>query len=149
MKNEWDIETITAGDYTVEWKINPMVYKNWDKGRKNHDEPEGVAFQRFVKENVEKCLNDHMETIRKNYKYYSMEFTDEKEREKELNTLKNKHELLNFDFIEENVNANIAMISFAYDNGQIIKKLQQRGDAIKLNRFDTVRAIEQEIENSI
>jgi len=68
MKNEWDIETITAGDYTVEWKINPMVYKNWDKGRKNHDEPEGVAFQRFVKENVEKCLNDHMETIRESYK---------------------------------------------------------------------------------
>jgi len=104
-----------------------------------------VAFQRFVKENVEKCLNDHMETIRKNYKYYSMEFTDEKEREKELNTLKNKHELLNFDFIEENVNANIAMISFAYDNGQIIKELKKRGDAIKHNRFDKVRAIEKKI----
>ena len=26
---EWDMATITAGDYTVEWKIKPETYNNW------------------------------------------------------------------------------------------------------------------------
>ena len=43
---EWDMATITAGDYTVELKINPDHYRTWynnDYRKANGDFENGVA----------------------------------------------------------------------------------------------------------
>jgi hypothetical protein len=34
---------------------------------KTEKEPEGIAFKRFVKKNVEDCLNDALKRIKENY----------------------------------------------------------------------------------
>jgi hypothetical protein len=44
MQLEWDMATITAGDYTVEMKIDQKAYEDWDKQR-NVTIPEAQAFK--------------------------------------------------------------------------------------------------------
>jgi hypothetical protein len=44
MQLEWDMATITAGDYTVEMKIDQKAYEDWDKQR-NATLPEAQAFK--------------------------------------------------------------------------------------------------------
>lgn len=47
MQLEWDMATITAGDYTVEMKIDQESYEAWDKQR-NHSTPEAREFKQYL-----------------------------------------------------------------------------------------------------
>jgi hypothetical protein len=47
MQLEWDMATITAGDYTVEMKIDQKAYEDWDKQR-NATLPEAQAFKKYL-----------------------------------------------------------------------------------------------------
>jgi hypothetical protein len=47
MQLEWDMATITAGDYTVEMKIDQKAYEDWDKQR-NALLPEAQAFKKYL-----------------------------------------------------------------------------------------------------
>lgn len=47
MQLEWDMATITAGDYTVEMKIDQKAYEDWDKQR-NVTIPEAKAFKKYL-----------------------------------------------------------------------------------------------------
>lgn len=40
------------------------------------------------------------------------------------------------------------MITFAYDNSELINLLKERGEAIKYEAFDTMRAINERIDNA-
>ena len=60
----WDADTITAGDYTVEYEIDPEAFQKWfddifsgpdgDKGRI----PLAYSFKSYLKEQFEKILNE-------------------------------------------------------------------------------------------
>ena len=61
---EWDVATITAADYTVEFKINPNAYRVWKSGdycAPNGPESQGiapaVAFKQEMKRVIEENLN--------------------------------------------------------------------------------------------
>jgi hypothetical protein len=30
---EWDVATVTVGDFSVEWKVSRDAYETWDKAR--------------------------------------------------------------------------------------------------------------------
>lgn len=47
MRLEWDMATITAGDYTVEMKIDQKAYEDWDKQR-NETIPEAQEFKKYL-----------------------------------------------------------------------------------------------------
>jgi len=55
-KVKWDLATVTAGDYTMEWKFNPEDYKKWE-ARKPQGVPEALAFKQDVEKEIIKALN--------------------------------------------------------------------------------------------
>ena len=55
----WDIATVTAGDYAIEWKIAEGAYNKWDEARPQ-DKPEGFLFKEAVRKEFESFLNDKL-----------------------------------------------------------------------------------------
>jgi len=63
---EWDMATITAGDYTVEFKIPESAYQDWyeNEFKTGGDMDAGVApgmsLKKCLKEAVEKTLTEEL-----------------------------------------------------------------------------------------
>jgi hypothetical protein len=120
---QWDIETITPGDYTAEMEITDNQYHfflNNIYSRKQKENPDisiGQALKTYIKEELERILT-------------------EKLREKKSQPG------------NENLKSNdvkIADIVFAFNNARLINLLRVRGQHIVFQRYDKMREVEAQI----
>jgi hypothetical protein len=112
---EWDVKTITAGDYCVELQITKTM---WDTFIATIYNPE-----------------DHKPKLNQFRDYLS------KEMSKRLTKLPD----LGYED-EPPERINISLITFAFDNNELINILRARGNAIKFENFDEMRKINQKID---
>lgn len=137
---QWDLDTVTAGDYAVEWKIKPGNYEKWDQARESSQDsrPEGYAFKSAVKEEVEKILNQKLREARAEHASHSQgttcQWCDDKE---EAGKFK-YHDLLTKDI-------EIADICLSYFNGDLIKLLKERGYYICHLQYDKIKEVDAKI----
>lgn len=107
---EWDVKTITAGDYSVELDLPREMYDNFVK--EFGENPKGKstleAFRDYIVETLEERLTN---------------LPDQGYEEEPPERIK------------------ISMITFAYDNSEIINLLKARGSAIKYEDFNTMRKV--------
>ena len=54
---EWDVTTVTAGDFTVEFNIEQNYYDEWKKSYSDNSAP-ALALKVQLKEEIEKNLDD-------------------------------------------------------------------------------------------
>jgi hypothetical protein len=64
---EFDVKTVSAGDYTVEMKIPMESYKKWLKefeaSQGNHGKSTGLAFKEKIRHDVEALVAKHKEEV--------------------------------------------------------------------------------------
>lgn len=121
---EWDVSTITAGDYTVEYKFTEDTYQQFLDSHYNvHDKARGISIgeslKNYLKTEFENLLNVKLREA-------NAEKTDQ-ERSKSLQEVK------------------IADIVFAFNNAELIKLLRLRGGHIMYQRYDQMREVEAQI----
>ena len=99
---DWDVKTITAGDYTIEFDIKEESYERWSKTYLDKQNPisEVAQFKIYLQNELERRINAFPD------QGYDPE--DERDYEKK-----------------------IAQITFAYDNGEVVQWLMDRGVYIK------------------
>ena len=104
---QWDFNTITAADYTVEFKINQSMYDQFVRDFYDETNPISEIGQcrLYIKEEMEKRLAS---------------FPSHCEVEEEIK---------------------IAMVTFAFDNAEIIRGLRKRGKAIRQEDWDLLEKI--------
>ncbi len=112
---EWDVKTITAGDYSVEIPITKNMWQTFTE----------TIYQAEV-------MKPKLEQFRR---YFMKEMS------------RRLSELPDLGYEDEPVEKiNIALISFAFDNGELINLLKSRGQAIKFEKFDKMREINKKID---
>jgi len=113
---EWDVKTITAGDYSCEVNITKNM---WDT-----------------------FCNEHYNNLSGKTKIVSFRDYFKSELEERLTRLP---DLGYEDPPPEKII--IAMISFAFDNAQLVNLLRQRGAQIKAEKYDKMREINKKIDD--
>jgi hypothetical protein len=113
---EWDVKTITAGDYSVEVQITKSMWQNFLRDIYNPElmRPKLTQFR----------------------DYFNKEMSDRLTRLPDLGFEDDPPERIN-----------IALINFAFDNGELINLLKDRGNAIKFEKFDLMRELNKRIED--
>lgn len=112
---EWDVKTVTAGDYTIEFDIEAEF---WEKFLAQHGSSKPVGSTMIV--HFRKWIT--------------------KEMEKKLSALPD----LGFED-HPVTNVHIAATNFAFDNADLINLLKARGEAITADDFDKMRTIDKQI----
>lgn len=132
-KIDWDMATITAGDYTVEFMISRENYDSWNElyynkpnGPFEQGKSPGFALKEYLKSEIEENL---FRWIRQNPNVLEM---DEKKKKK-----KGKKKLKKKD--AEDLRPRIADIVFSFNNRKLIHALRARGKKIAYNDFDGMR----------
>jgi hypothetical protein len=113
-KGEWDVSTVTAGDYTVEFEISEDFFNKWkeDMFDVSKGKSVGESFKTFLKSEIEQqLLSDELKS--------------------RLTKSPGKGDANKERF-------NIAIIQFAFDNAELIAILEARGKAIKKPDFAEV-----------
>ena len=121
---EWDVKTITAADYTIEFDIDPTFFDKWIDN-------EADAF----------LAKEHQESG-KVYSARADAFRDwiTQEMESRLSLLPD------LGFEEEPVEEiKVAVTTFAYRNGELINMLRQRGSMIKSEDWDGMKKLDSKI----
>ena len=112
---EWDVKTITAGDYSVELDISEKMWHN------------------FLNEVYKPELAATKMVQFRNYLQSKLE--------------DNFSRLPDLGFEDEPVDRiKISMMTFAFDNAQLINMLKQRGLAIKFEKYDKMRELNKKID---
>ena len=117
---EWDVKTITAGDYTVEFDIGSEVYQRFKDRYYDISNPitEIGQFKLFV--------------------------TDE------LETILTAMPALGLDGPEgDSAPVKIAILTFAFDNPKIISWLKERGNAIKMGNWKSLHNVNNRIRMAL
>lgn len=117
---EWDVKTITAGDYTVEFDLKKSLYEHFLQRYMDKSNPisEIAQFKLYVKDELEERL-DSMPNL-------GLDGTE-----------------------GDDVPVKIAQITFAFDNYQVIQWLRARGTHIKNEDWARVDAVNLKINNAI
>lgn len=112
---EWDVKTVTAGDYTIEFDIEEPF---WQKFLELHgsSKPIGTTMVVHFRNWITKEMEDKLSALP------DLGFED--------------HEV---------TRVKIASTNFAFDNAELIVLLKQRGAAISADDFDTMRALDKQI----
>lgn len=119
---DWDIQTITPGDYTMQMEISDKAY-DWFLQEiyprdKNRGISTGESLKSYMKSELERILTDKLKEI--------------KDRHEEKSSI--------------NINeVKIADIVFAFDNAELIQLLRERGGHIMYQRYDKMRESEKKI----
>jgi hypothetical protein len=120
---QWDIQTITPGDYTAQFEISAKAYTYFmsyvyprDQQRKS-DISIGESLKTYLKKELEHVLTE------------------------KLNELKPTNENLKIGEVK------IADIVFAFNNAELIQLLRTRGQHIIYQRYDQMRAVEKQISD--
>lgn len=136
---EYNLETVTAGDFTIEWDIEKKTYELWDVFRETREKEahpeysdisEGTAFKARIKQDIEKLMGRFSKYIERN----KVDYEDDA---KDVNIKEMR-------WLGEKV-FKVADINFAYDNGLLIKILKKRGYAIECNDFAAMRNCNNEL----
>jgi len=123
---EWDVKTITAGDYTVEFDIKPEFFTKWIK----------TQYTKFcAKQNREKGIS---------YTAMVEAFRDWFQQEMEAR-LSDMPDLGYEDQPVEHIK--IAVTTFAFRNADMIHLLTQRGDLIKAEKWDKMAEMDKKIND--
>ena len=112
---EWDVKTITAGDYSVEVDISEKMWNNFlnEIYKPELAATKMVQFRNFLQSKLEDNISA----------------------------------LPDLGYEDEPVQRiNISMMSFAFDNAQLINLLKVRGAAIKFEKYDKMREINKKID---
>ena len=121
---DWDIQTITPGDYTLQYEITDEAY-HWFLNNvylPGNFEARGVS--------IALCLKEHMKS----------------ELEKTLTEKLREIKASGADTSNIKISeVKIADIVFAFNNAELIKLLRERGSHIMYQRFDAMRRVEQQI----
>lgn len=117
---DWDVKTITAGDYTVEFDISKKLYERFLE--QFHDPsnpiPEIAQFKLFIASELEERLTEMP--------------------------------ALGLDGPEgDAAPVKIAILTFAFDNSKVIKWLRERGTYIKNENWANVHKINERIRQAI
>ena len=122
-EQEWDLATITAGDYTVELTITPEMYQLWKS--ENYDNQPAMrdgriapaaALKRYLIDEIEREIDE---------------------------VYKNGVTRPGLDQIK------ISDINFSFNNNELIEALRKRGGQITANNFDGMRATQDHIADLI
>lgn len=132
---EWDISTVTAGDYTLEFDIPATAYWNWytnvykaSGGECEQGYAPALSLKRHMIGQIEEILQNE---IRRRIASGQTHLDGRKSTEpKELNQ-----------------NMAVADMIFSYNNSNLILALRERGNNIALQRFDRVQAMDAEIND--
>ena len=114
---EWDLATVTAGDFTVEFDISKEFYEKFVI-RQGNAKPADISMGQHFRE----WIHNEMET--------------------KLSKLPN----LGYDD-QPPEHIEIAATTFAFKNGSLINLLRKRGAAIMGDKFDTMRKIDTQIND--
>jgi hypothetical protein len=115
---DFDVKTITAGDYTVEFDIGRDLYGTWKKTyhKENNPMSEMAQFKTYVQSKLEERISTMDD--------------------------------LGYDGItDEKKHINIAQITFAFYNEAIINALFKRGNLIKTEKWDKLDEQNDKIDN--
>lgn len=107
---EWDVKTITAGDYSCELDIPEEMWNT------------------FLKEKYEPMSNKTKVAAFRDYIQNELE-----ERITRLPDLGYEEEVPD--------RMRISMITFAYDNSELVDLLRKRGNWIKFEKYDNMRSV--------
>jgi hypothetical protein len=117
---DWDVKTITAGDYTLEFDIDEETYAHWKKNYYDERNPisENAQFKLYVQNQLEARISamPHLGI------------------DNNLPVDQNGNQIIK-----------VAQITFAYRNAEIVNWLQKRGTLIKTEKWQKV----QELNNTI
>ena len=120
---QWDINNLTASDFTVEWTITDNIWNVFNLQLSQHALlPPGNSAPNHVGASLP------VVTFEAYIEHY---FT------KKLNQLPK---------INEDVEIRVANISFGFDNPELIQLLQERGALIAKGKFSKVPAINEKID---
>jgi len=124
---EWDVKTITAGDYSIEFDITESFYQKFLEGRGKVNNPK-------IDNEVEFEWNDS-KTHAENFRIWI-------QNQIELRMSK----LPDLGYEEEPVeHIDVAVTSLAYDNAKLIGLLRERGDYIINEKWDKMREVDAKI----
>ena len=117
---DFDVRTITAGDYSVEFDLEVETYDNFKEKYFDENNPmsENSQFKLYLQNELEKRIN-------------AMDDLGYRE-------VDQREELIK-----------IAQITFAYENGEIIEWLQKRGSYIAAEKWDKLVEINEIIHKRI
>ena len=136
---KYDLKTITAGDFTVEYDITAEMYEtflrdHYEPTGKNEVEESGEKYspalylKKYLAQRVGEVLSDSIK-----YKL---------EHDKHHTHKKNRKSKQEEKSIEERSKIHVSDIEFAYNNAKIINLLKKRGTAITYLDFKGVKQIE-------
>ena len=117
---EYDVDTITAGDYTVTFDLEEATYQRFVDNYLDKTNP--------MTENAQFKLYLQIEFGRRINAMEDLGFREEEERGHDCK---------------------IAQITFAYENGWMIDTLRKRGAAIAAEKYDKMEEINAEIHHKI
>ena len=135
---DWDMSTVTAGDYTVEFDITRDAYNDWKElvynraggAFENHISP-GLALKTFMAEQIEEILDRY---LREHPEAYLDDEAAAKKKKKDKKKKKKKKKN-DGSFTPTKV----ADIVFSFNNRDLILALRKRGACIAGNDFDGMR----------
>jgi hypothetical protein len=114
---EWDVKTITAGDYTAEMEITPSMWKQFTEveyPRSHHGGKTMIeVFRQFIEDIIEERLTEMPD--------------------------------LGYEDVAP-ARIEIAILSFAFNNSELINLLKERGNYIKYENYDKMREIDMKID---
>ena len=127
---EWDIATITAGDYTVELKVCRDEYRDWydTQYKTGEDFSDDVAPAMSFKKHLKKVIEDQLNEELANGNLGKNTSGHQKKNDQQLSEVK------------------IADITFAFNNQNLINALRVRGGLIAVQNFDAMREQEKKIQ---
>ena len=104
---DYDVETVTAGDYSVEFNIWEETYEHWKSNYYDRSNPmgENAQFKYYVWNEMENRINEIPDQ--------GCDNDDEERAERK----------------------NIARIAFAYENSRLISLLKKRGKHIQTEKW--------------
>jgi len=113
---EWDIKTVSAADYTVEFEITDDMYEYFESKYldKNNPLSEIGQFRQYIKNEMEMRLTE-FPALHLDGEAGDME------------------------------DVKIAVITFAFDNPEIIKALRKRGKFIEKEQYDKLAKINKKL----
>lgn len=134
---KYDLKTITAGDFTVEFDITREMYETflmdiYEPTGKHEKEESGEPYspalylKKYLAERVSEILTESLKWKLDN---------DKHEGKRNRKQVKEKTK-------EQRSQVRVIDIEFAYNNHQMIDLLKQRGTAITNLNFDTVKEID-------
>lgn len=122
---EWDVATLTAADYTVEFKINPNAYRVWKNSEfcaPGGPEEQGVAPAVAFKHDMKKVVEENL----------TKDLTESALAGEGLNallpTMMSRGRSIKHKKMAEDVK--VADIQFAFNNQKLIGELRNRGKII-------------------